>query len=228
LPGKHSTAFPLRRYGFIAGATTLLVVLVSWVAVRAVGPSAADARVPLMVQPTVPLAAGAVPSLPPSGPASTTPSAGPSTSPSASRSPSPSPKVSTTPTAISTTLKPTRKATTKPTTPRTTAAATPAFTGSYTAGGGWDRGFIGAVTVTNKTGPARGWTVRITYDSRHGVRVGNVWNARLDRQGNTFVFTGGPVGPGASATFGFEASKQVRGSIQPTACTVDGASCRLS
>jgi cellulase/cellobiase CelA1 len=95
-------------------------------------------------------------------------------------------------------------------------------------GGSWDRGFIGAVTVTNKSGPARTWTVKITYPASARVRVGNVWNASVDRQGDTFVFTGGPLAPGATATFGFEASKQVRDRIQPAGCTVDGASCRLS
>jgi hypothetical protein len=220
LPGKHSTVFPLRRYGFIGGAATLLVVLVSWVAVKAVGPTQPDARIPLMVQPTVPLAAGAGPTLIPSAPALSSPSA--STSPS----PSPSKSLSPTPTA---TPKPTKQATTKPAPRKTTArAAAATFTASYAAGGSWDRGFIGAVTVTNKSGPARAWTAKITYDSSAGVRIGNVWNASVDRQGDTFVFTGGQLAPGATVTFGYEASKQVRGRIQPSGCTVDGTPCQLN
>jgi hypothetical protein len=213
LPGKHTTVFPLRRYGFIAGAATLLVVLVSWVAVRAVGPTQPDTRVPLMVQPTVPLAAGAGPSL-------IETAATPSVLPSASKRPSPTATTRSTP-------KPTRKATTKPAPRRTTAPAA-VFTGSYAVARSRDRGFIGAVTVTNKTGPARGWTVRISFDAEAGVRVGNVWNARVDRQGDTFVFTGGPLAPGASTTLGFEASKQVRGTVRPSGCTVDGTSCQLN
>jgi hypothetical protein len=218
LPGKHTTVFPLRRYSFIAGAATLLVVLVSWVAVRAVGPAQPDVRVPLMVQPTVPLAAGAGPVLTPSTP---------SLSPSASRSASPSPSPSRSSSASRSPSPATSRTSTKPA-PRRTTAPSAAFTGTYTVGANWDRGFIGAVTVTNKTGPARNWTVRVTFDERHEVRLGNVWNARVDRQGGTFVFTGGPLAPGASVTLGFEASKQVRAKIQPTACTVDGAPCQLN
>jgi hypothetical protein len=70
--------------------------------------------------------------------------------------------------------------------------------------------------------------VTVTYDSRAGVRVTNVWNAQLSRQGDTNVFTGGPLAPGASVTFGFEATKQVRGRVEPSACAVDGTPCRQS
>jgi cellulose binding protein with CBM2 domain len=215
LPGKHNTVIPLRRYGFIAGAATLLVVLVSWVAVRAVGPAEPE-RSPLMVQPPVALAAGD-PSPTPSPSASSSPSPSPSLSPSRSASASPSPS-RTSATPRTTTIKPK---------PRKTTPAPPAaaFTGRYATGGSWDRGFIGAISVTNKTGPARTWTVRLTFDDDAGVRFGNVWNAKLTRDGDTFVLTGGPLAPGAQAMTGFEASKQVRGRIQPTSCTVDGATC---
>jgi hypothetical protein len=214
LPGKHNTVIPLRRYTFIAGAATLLVVLVSWVAIRAVGPARPEGRVPLMVQPTVPLG-GAELSVPPTSvPPSPVPtSASPtpvSRSPRASRSPS-------------------KKATTKPAPRRTTSPPAPAasFTAAYRTGRSWDRGFIAGVEITNKSGPARTWTVKLSYDPDAGVRVGNTWNAQLSRDGNTFVLTGGPLAPGATAMLGFEASKQVRGGIQPTSCTVDGAPCRL-
>jgi hypothetical protein len=204
LSGKHTTAFPLRRYSFIAGAATLLVVLVSWVAVRAVGPVEPAGRVPLMVQPTIPLAGAAPPAVPPS--------ASPSRSPSASPSPSPSSKPVT---------KPAPRRTTRPPAPAAS------FTASFSVGASWDRGFIGAVAVTNATGPARNWTVKVTFESSAGVRLGNTWNAKVTRDGDTFVFTGGPLAPGASVTFGFEAAKQVRSKIQPAACTVDGAPCRV-
>ena len=220
LPGKHSTVFPLRRYSFIGGAATLLIVLVSWVAVRAVGPVQPGAPVPLMVQPTVPL--------PADGPSWLTPvqaSGAPSLSPSASRSATPR----TTVAATSAVPKRTRP-TTKPAPRRKTSPPPPAaaFTGRYSVGGSWDRGFIGGVTVTNKTGPARDWTVRISFDPDAGVRLGNVWNARVARDGDTFVLTGGPLAPGTSISAGFQASKQVRGAVQPSGCTVDGAPCELS
>ena len=218
MPAKHTTVWPLRRYSFIAGASTLLVVLVSWVAVRAVGPAESDNRVPLMVQPTVPLG-GAAPTLVPSAVPSLSPSAvAPSSArptsvpPTKRRSPSPSPSVSLS-----------RKATTKPAPRRTTAAV---FTAAYRLGGTWDRGFIAGIEVTNKSGPARPWTVTVTFDPDHEVRVRNVWNAQVTRQGDTVVLTGGPLAPGATAALGFEASKQVRHQIEPASCTVDGAPCR--
>ncbi|MEU8235425.1 cellulose binding domain-containing protein [Actinoplanes sp. NPDC048967] len=217
MPGKHNTVIPLRRYTFIAGAATLLVVLVSWVAIRAVGPAEADGRVPLMVQPTVPLG-GAEVSVPPTS--VPPPSAVPTSASPSSASPKPvrsSPRASRSPSK-----KPAPRRTTPP-------AAPPAasFTAAYGTGRSWDRGFIAGVQITNKSGPARTWTVKVSYNPDAGVRVGNTWNAQLSRDGNTFVFTGGPLAPGATAMLGFEASKQVRGRIQPTSCTVDGAPCRL-
>ncbi|GAA3347827.1 hypothetical protein GCM10020358_64080 [Amorphoplanes nipponensis] len=222
MPGKHTTVFPLRRYSFIAAAATLLVVLVSWVAVRAVGPAQPDNRVPLLVQPTVPLGGATPAALVSASPAaaSTPPPASPSPSRSASASASARP-----------TAKPTEKTTTKPAPRRTTAAPRPpaaSFTAAYRTGASWERGFIGAVQVTNTSGQPRAWTVRIAYPAAAGVRVGNVWNAQLTRQDDAFVLTGGPLAPGATANLGFEASKQVRDAIQPTACTVDGAPCRVS
>jgi len=216
LPGKHNTVIPLRRYTFIAGAATLLVVLVSWVAIRAVGPAQPDGRVPLMVQPTVPLG-GAELSVPPT---SVPPP------PAAPTSASPS---SASPTPVRSSPRASRPPSKKPAPRRTTSPPAPAasFTAAYGTGRSWDRGFIAGVQITNKSGPARTWTVKVSYNPDAGVRIGNTWNAQLSRDGNTFVLTGGPLAPGATAMLGFEASKQVRGGIQPTSCTVDGAPCRL-
>ena len=207
----------MRRYAFIAGAATLLVLLVSWVAVRAVGPAQSNARVPLMVQPTMPLGdpaatQGALPSVVPS-PSST---GTPSPSPTPSRTPSKSP------------AKPTEKAT-KPAPPRTTTPPAPvaSFAAQYRVAGDWDRGFVAAIEVTNKTGPARTWTLKVTYAAEDGVRLGNTWNAQVSRQGNTFVLTGGPLAPGATVSVGYEASKQVRSRVEPSSCAVDGVRCGL-
>jgi hypothetical protein len=205
----------MRRYGFIAGAATLLVVLVSWAAVQAAGPAQSDNRVPLMVQPTMPLGVAAPLSSP-----SATPS--PSLRPSST---SPSPKASRTPSKSP--AKPTEKATTKPV--RTTSPPAPAasFAAQYRVAADWDQGFVTAIDVTNKTGPARTWTLKVTYPAEAGVRLGNTWNAQVSRQGNTFVLTGGPLAPGATVSVGYEASKQVRSRVEPSSCTVDGVSCRL-
>jgi len=90
LSAKHSTPFPLRRYGFIGGASTLLVLLVAWVAVRAVGPSQQDGLTPLMVQPPIAVAENLPSVIPWSSPeasATESESAAPGTSTSASASP---------------------------------------------------------------------------------------------------------------------------------------------
>ncbi|WP_158647710.1 cellulose binding domain-containing protein [Actinoplanes sp. ATCC 53533] len=230
MPAKQTTVFPLRRYTFVGGAATLLLVMVSWVAVRAVEPARSQSRVPLMVQPPMPMI-GVDPSLIPLAQATSPTAAIEGTGVSREGvsgvgTPSKTPARRTPSNAAP---KPTAKATTKPTPRRTTPPPTPetALSGRYTTGASWDRGFIGNVDVTNKTGPARTWTVKLTFAPSAGVGVGNTWNAQLSRQGNTFVFTGGPLAPGSKISLGFEASKQVRGKIQPATCTVDGAPCQL-
>ncbi|MET8148393.1 cellulose binding domain-containing protein [Actinoplanes sp. NPDC049668] len=233
MSAKHSTPYPLRRYGFIGGASTLLVVMVAWVAVRAVGPTQDEQLgTPLMVQPTIAVAeTDNGPTVIPWGsPApSGSQSAAPTLSVAQSASPTPS-KSSAAPTTTAprtatpkpNTPKPTEKATTKPAPPPPAS-----FTARYSVGASWDRGFVAMVRVTNTGTTARNWTVTISYESRAEVRITNAWNAQLDRQGDTSVLTGGPLAPGASFSFGFEASKQVRNRIQPTGCTVDGTPCRL-
>ena len=224
LPDKQTTVFALRRYGFVAGAMTILVILVSWVAVRAVEP-VQSTGVPLMIQPPIPFA-GVEPPPIPSARASDAPSATPPAVVDVGVSTSPKPTAART--TIKATPKPPGKATTKPAPRRTTPPPTPAaaVSGLFTVGASWDRGFIGSVEVTNKSGTARTWTVKLTFDPSAGVGIGNTWNAQLSRQGNTFVFTGGQLAPGSKISMGFEASKQVRGKIQPATCTIDGAPCQ--
>jgi hypothetical protein len=225
LPAKHSTPFPLRRYSFIGGASTLLVVLVAWVAVRAVGPNQQDDLTPLMMEPPIAVAENIPSVIPWNSPAAVSASESAAPSPSASKSGTPTPSRSTIrPTTIS--PKPTEKATTKPPvkTPPTPAAS---FTARYSTGASWDRGFTAWVRVTNAGRTARNWTVTLTYDPDADVRIGNAWNAHLERKDGANVLTGGPLAPGDSFSFGFEASKQVRNKIKPTGCTVDGTQCQL-
>lgn len=233
MPAKHSTVYPLRRYSFVGGAATLLVVMVSWVAVRSVEPARPETRIPLMIQPTMPML-GIDPPLIPLAQASDTP---PTTPPvvvvvgPGVGGVGTSSKATARWTPSKAAPKPPGKATTKPTPRQTTRPPTPAppaaFSGRYTAGTSWDQGFIGGVEVTNKSGTARTWTVKLTFASNAGVGVSNTWNAQLNRQGNTFVFTGGQLAPGTKISMGFEATKQVRGKIQPATCTIDGAPCQL-
>jgi hypothetical protein len=226
LPAKHSTKYPVRRIGFIAAAATLLVVLVAWVAVRAVGPSQ-DARTPLMVLPSLSAVEeppfGSIPWTS-HGPSAPAPSRTPSHTSVPSRTPSPSAARS----SAGAVPKPTEKATTKPAPSRSIPSPTPAatFTARYALGGSWDRGFVAWIQVTNTGAAARSWKVTVTYDAQAGVRVTNAWNAQLGREGETFVLTGGPLAPGATANLGYEATKQVRGKVQPTGCAVNGTLCR--
>ncbi|PRY27935.1 cellulose binding domain-containing protein [Pseudosporangium ferrugineum] len=219
MSGKHTMGqLGLPRYSFIAAAATLLVILVAWVAVRAAGPTENQSPV-LVVPPSTPVvqAGAALPSTIPiaSPPASATPSPTPSRTPSARPTPSRSSAVP---------KKPKPKPTTKPTPSRTTPTAT--FSARYASGASWDQGFIGGVQVTN-TGPAAGaWRVSISYSSRAGVRVTNVWNAQVSHSGNTWTFTADNLAPGAQANFGYQATKQSRGPAAPTSCTVNGTPCR--
>jgi hypothetical protein len=103
----------------------------------------------------------------------------------------------------------------------------PGPTAVYAVSGSWDTGFIAGVVLSNPTSTSRSWRVVITHDPADGVRVTTAWNARLERSGSSSILTGGPLAPGASQTFGFEATKRVSGPVRPTACTVDGAACAI-
>jgi hypothetical protein len=105
------------------------------------------------------------------------------------------------------------------------AAPTGALAARYVVSSSWETGFVGGVLVTNPTGAPLSWRVVVSHDPGAGVRVTTTWNADLTRSGSTAVFTGGPLAPGASQTFGFEATKQVTGSVRPTDCTVNGVAC---
>jgi hypothetical protein len=101
------------------------------------------------------------------------------------------------------------------------------LTAQYTVSGSWDTGFVVGVLVTNPTGTAQAWQVSVSHDPDDGVRVSTFWNAQVNREGSTTVFTGGPVAAGATQSFGFEATKRVDGGVRPTACTVNGESCQV-
>jgi hypothetical protein len=229
LPKHNPARLRLPRYGLTGAAATLLVVLVAWVAVRAAGPGEEDRGAPIMVLPSVPTVPAAA--VAPSAFVIPIASASPSASPSPSRSSSPSPSSASPSASRSPSRSPSasRSASKSPSpSPSPSRAVRPAFSAGYSASSNWDRGFIGAVQVTNTAGGARNWTVSVTYSSRARVHLRNVWNAQVSRQGSTLVFTGGPLAPGATATFGFEASKRSRGTPGPIGCTVDGTPCRLS
>jgi hypothetical protein len=106
--------------------------------------------------------------------------------------------------------------------------AVSALSATYTVGSSWQTGFIGGVTVTNNGSSAVAWTVTVRNRSADGVKISSAWNATVSRQGDTDTFTGGPLAPGATASFGFEATKQATGKVEPAGCTVNQSACRVS
>jgi cellulase/cellobiase CelA1 len=139
---------------------------------------------------------------PPPSPASSSPS--PSVSPPHSAKPRP--------TASRTSRVPSKspQATTKP-------AASLAAALKVNA---WRGGYVATVRVVN-TGKATA-TWKITVRQSDG-RLGATWNAQGSQQGSSFVFAGGSLAPGASATFGYQAAGG-----RPSGCSVAGGTCRLS
>jgi cellulase/cellobiase CelA1 len=110
----------------------------------------------------------------------------------------------------------------------TAAVRVPILAAFYDVRTTWDTGFVVQVTVVNNGPAPAAWRVVVTHAGSAGVRVTTAWDATLTRQGDTDVFTGGPLAPGATARFGFEATKQVTGPVRPSACTVAGNPCGMS
>ncbi|WP_329104039.1 cellulose binding domain-containing protein [Micromonospora sp. NBC_01699] len=106
--------------------------------------------------------------------------------------------------------------------------AMPAFaagpTATFVKVSDWGTGWEGKYTVTNGgTTTITAWTV--AFDLPTGSRVGTFWDATMTSSGQRFTFTNrswnGNLAPGASASFGFNAT----GAGSPTNCTLNGAAC---
>ncbi len=87
-------------------------------------------------------------------------------------------------------------------------------------GNSWDTGFIGGGTVTNTGTTPQHFQAEIGYPAAAGVRVTTAWNADLERADGRTRYRGGPLAPGATRTFGFEATKTTADPVRPDACTV--------
>jgi hypothetical protein len=212
------------RLVFLA-ALTVLVALVVWVAVRAVGPSTADAAGPTVVLPsvsTVPV--GAAEPQSPSPTISLLPPPSSSPTPSHSRSASPSTSAarhsasapassSPTPHVSHTSAKPVPKA---------------AFSATVSTSSAWGGGYVGTVTVTNTGNKAGTWSLSVTHGSVSGLRLYTTWNAHGSQQGSTFAFSAGSLAPGQSASFGYEAGARTHTTLRPSGCSVASGSCRVS
>ncbi|MEV6446219.1 glycoside hydrolase family 44 protein [Amycolatopsis sp. NPDC051716] len=82
-------------------------------------------------------------------------------------------------------------------------------TASLQVNGGWGTGHVATVTVTNdRRTPITGWRVGWTWPGDQ--QVTNSWNTTLKQNGASVVAGdagwNGPIGPGGSTTFGFQAS----------------------
>ena len=216
MPAKHIRSFGPARLIFCFTAA-ILVLLVMWVAVRAVGPAEAS-RQPTVVLPSMPRVTVAPPS------ASPRVSLSPSPSPSPSRSRSASPKPSLTSARPSPSTAPPRvtPATTKPVVvvPRDLTAAV-----GVTAS--WNAGYVAIVRVQNTGSAAHTWSVTVTHQGQNGLRLGPVWGAAGSQRGTSLVFSGGPLAAGASATFGYQTSTTGPDKARPAGCTVVGGTCAV-
>jgi hypothetical protein len=208
LPAKHSArSFGTARL-LLSFGVAILVLLVVWIAVRAVGPADA-ARSPSVVLPSVPLLI-----------------------PSATGSPTPSP--SATPSRVTASPVPskTRKPTTRP--PRTTPpappppAAKPKAEASVRLSSNRDQGYVAGVRVENTGTTPLEWRVTVTHDDDDDVRLRGTWNATGDQDGDRLTFRGGTLQPGTSVTFGYQTMNDGRRSARPTGCSVVGGTCSMS
>ncbi|WP_433301208.1 cellulose binding domain-containing protein [Actinoplanes sp. CA-030573] len=222
MASKHSARALGPARVVLSGAVAVLVMLVVWVAVRAVGPAEAQQQ-PTVVLPSMPqVPVGLGPSASSSSP-SPSPSSSPSLSPSASASPS-RPRSSSSPSA-----RPTRTRTaTRPAAPATTTAAPATFSASLAVGASWEQGYVGMVKVRNTGNVARSWTVTVSHSGLENLRFMGAWGARGTQSGDKIVLTGGPLAPGATASFGYQVSKTGRGNARPAGCTVVGGACSVS
>ena len=134
------------------------------------------------------------------------------------------PTPGTTPTSTPTT------GTTPTATPTT--GTTPTPTGgtckiSYTIPNQWPGGFTGNVTITN-TGPTtiNGWTLQFSFTA--GQQLQGAWNTSATQQGAQVTAKdagyNGSLAPGASTSFGFNASWN-GSNPTPSSFTLNGAAC---
>jgi hypothetical protein len=119
-----------------------------------------------------------------------------------------------------------------PTAARTTAAppANVAVRARYATrpGGVWTVGYVADIDVSNVSGAAQTFAVRLDFPA--GVSVtSQVWNATADARTGVVTFRGGPVAPGQHVVFGFVAEKTQAATdprqFEPKSCTVNGAAC---
>jgi cellulase/cellobiase CelA1 len=92
----------------------------------------------------------------------------------------------------------------------------------------WGGGYVAMAKVTNTGNKAAGWSMSVSHGAVSGLRLYTTWNARGSQQGSTFVFTGGSLAPGQSASFGYQAGARTADRLRPAGCSVGGGSCHVS
>jgi len=113
------------------------------------------------------------------------------------------------------------------TTGTASAASTPLPTAVFAKTSDWGTGFSASYTITNAMSVTlNNWAVSFTLPATE--KVTSLWDGTLTTSGNTYTATNAsynaPLAPGATATFGFNAS--VSGTeANPAACTLNGNPC---
>lgn len=79
--------------------------------------------------------------------------------------------------------------------------------------------------VVNVSGRAQTFDVHLTFPDNVVIAVTGFWNATPSTAGSGATFSGGPVTPGGTVTFGFQAEKNRSPQVNPTSCTVNGRPC---
>ncbi|MEO3798006.1 PHB depolymerase family esterase [Nonomuraea sp. B10E15] len=94
----------------------------------------------------------------------------------------------------------------------------------------WNTGFTAAVTITN-TGSSQVGSWALAFTLPPGQTVTSAWNATVSPAGGQVTATNAPyngtIAPGASATFGFQATHG-GDTAEPDSFTLNGADCTTS
>jgi hypothetical protein len=106
-------------------------------------------------------------------------------------------------------------------------SGSPALTASFTTVSKWSGGYTGNFTVTNTgSSAANGW--KLVFDLPAGGLIVGSWNGTVSESGPVVTVTNASynakLAPGASATFGYQASYSGAFSA-PSGCTINGAVC---
>ncbi|MDG4763954.1 cellulose binding domain-containing protein [Solwaraspora sp. WMMD406] len=155
--------------------------------------------------------------------------------PQASASPTPTPSASVSPSTVPP-VRPSVPATTgaepgaepgSPVDPTSAGppAAGPELTARYVLSSTWDQGFVANVDVVHRSGGNQTFEVRLSYPDNVTITVTGYWNATPTAAGSVLIFGGGPVAPGGTIRFGFQAEKSRPSQVDPVGCTVNGHPC---